>query len=360
MNILIVEHHPYDSPLRVGSHLIAAELLRRGHRVTWVSHPRSWLHRALGPLAPVRTEHPDGVVELVPRVPLPYLEMPGLRSEAWGSLWIHLAWRLDRLLADHGVRRVDLAWVSDFTMLPLLDRIQARHVVFRVFDHLDQFRWMPRSIFALLRRYRGKADLVVASSRSVQEKLAERGIDAVYVPNGAASWSRPPADEGPRDPRAVYIGSLESWFDLPTVELWARALPEVEFELHGPNRHGLDSRLENVHLRGTVEHGRIPDVLRTASFGLIPFRVNGLTVGVHPIKLYDYLAAGCPVLSCDLPEVNGDRYGIFKYRHPAEGIEILRRHLSRDFDRQTLRRYADDNRWTSRLTEVADRLGVAF
>jgi glycosyltransferase involved in cell wall biosynthesis len=360
MKILVLEHHPYDSALRVGSHLIVAELLRNGHEVVWISHARSWLHRALGPLAPLRREHADGVVELVPRVPLPYLEVPGLRSEAWGSLWINLGWRLDQLLAGAGVRRVDLAWVSDFTMLPLLDRIQADHVVFRVFDHLDQFRWMPRSIFELMRRYRRKADLVVSSSRSVQEKLAQRGIDSVYLPNGSARWSRSPTEERPRDARVVYIGALEQWFDLPAVELWATALPQVDFDLVGPNRRGLASRLPNVQFRGAVEHHRIPDLLQSARFGLIPFLVNGLTVGVHPIKMYDYLDAGCPVLSCDLPEVYDDHYGIFKYRSPLEGLEILRSNLFSEFDRQALRSQADENRWTARLSEVAGRLGMTF
>jgi hypothetical protein len=91
---------------------------------------------------------------------------------------------------------------------------------------------------------------------------------------------------------------------------------------------------------------------------LIPFHVNELTRGVHPIKLYDYLAAGCPVLSSDLPEVPGDWPGVFTYRDPTHGLEILRRHLCEEIDPAPLRERAAEHTWSRRLDEVFVRLGM--
>lgn len=358
MKAVLVEHHRYRGTIRVGSHHVARELLERGHEVIWISHPRSWLHRVLGRQPPASVRHQDGVVELTPRVPLPYVNLPVLRSFAWGRRWLQ-GRSVDRLLDEAGADECDLFWLSDFTMLPLLDRIEARHVVLRFFDHLDQFRWMPRSIYDLARHYQERADLVIASSRDLVSRLSEEGFEAEYVPNGAhiREGAGELARTVPPSNRVVYVGTIDSHFDGEAVERWAAALPEYRFEIAGPNLAQLTSSLPNLSFLGPVSYERLPEWIAGARFGLIPFKVNALTRGVHPLKLYDYLSLGCPVLSAALPEVTPDPRGVLVYRSAAEGLELLRAHLDRDFDRKTLQKLALVNSWTERLKPVFESLG---
>ena len=352
---VIADHHRYDSVIQVGSHHIAGEFLRRGWEVVWLPHPRTWFHRLKEALPPKIVEHADGVREVTLRSPAPYIGVPLLGSLAWGRRWLDWG-SCRRLLRRAGIEQVDLLWVSDFTVLPILDLLRAERVVLRFFDHIEEFRHMPRSIFALVRDYAERADLMVASSRSIQHRLREEGIVAEYLPNGADPQRlEPPLGEPwrPRDPaRVVYVGALAEWFDLEAVECWARGLPEVAFEVAGPNPRGLASSLPNVHFLGTVPYADVPQLLAGARFGMIPFHINPLTVGVHPLKLYDYLAAGCPVLSADLPEVAADSRGVFKYRNPEEGLAILRDSLNRTFDRKALRDIARSHSWPKRLEPI--------
>jgi len=350
---IIADHHRYDSVIRVGSHHIAADLLRRDWEVVWLPHPRSWLHGLKERLPPRVVDHEDGVREITLVSPAPYIGVPFLGSLAWGKRWLR-GKAPRRLLREVGLERVDLLWLSDFTVLSVLDHLSAERVVFRFFDHIDEFHFMPASIFALVREYLPRADLVVASSRHLQERLRGEGVEARYLPNGAD----PDRLEAPLErvagdtPKAVYVGALAEWFDLKTVEIWARALPAVRFELVGPNPLSLRSSLPNVHFPGPIPYGAIPQLLAGARVGIIPFQVTPLTLGVHPLKMYDYLAAGCPILCADLPEVAEDSRGVFKYRHPEEGLGCLRRILDGTFDPEALREIARANSWPKRLETI--------
>lgn len=243
-------------------------------------------------------------------------------------------------------------------MLPLLNLIRSPTVVFRFFDHLDQFERMPHSIFELVRAFSYKADLCLASSRDVQEKLCRKGLEALYLPNGTRSDAIPveSALNDCREPRAVYIGAIDHWFDFDAMEYWAARIPEVEFEVIGPNRIGYRSSLPNLSFLGPRPYEEAINHLLGAQFGLIPFKLDGLTSGVHPIKLYDYLGAGCEVISVDLPEVPDNQEGVFKYQRPEQAVAILQNRTDRVVNRIGLRRYAEQNTWRARLDSVCEIL----
>ena len=358
MRVLLAEHHRYRSAVRVGSHQIGRVLLESGHEVVWLSHPRSWLHRLRGPLPPRELQHPDGVREVILRAPLPYVRWPGLDSLSWGRWWLRATPAARRRLRSLVREGCDLWWVSDFTALGLLDEVRCGAVAFRFFDRLDQFSWMPRSIYALARRYRGRADTIVASSRAVQRHLAGEGLDADYLPNGAhiRPGSRALAARSDRENLVVYVGAVEEWFDLPAVEHWARALPTTEFVIAGPVSARLSPTAPNVRFAGPIPYEDVPDLLARARAGVIPFRRNELTDGIHPLKLYEYLAAGCPVVSVDLPEVREVPGAVWKYRTPAEGLAQLRRCLAYSPDRLQLHALAAESSWSRRLAPLLARL----
>lgn len=357
MRVLVLEHHGYGATVQVGSHQIAHELLRRGHEVTWLRHPRSLLHRALGPLPPRVVTHADGTREIALRALAPYVDLPVLGSAWWGRRWLAGA---KRQLARFGAEGpYDLLWMSDFTAVSLVPELPARWVVMRFFDHVEAYRWMPKSLFRLIAEVVGRSDLVIASSRDVQAALEARGIGCEYLPNGI-EVDRIPGEERvveDRPQRVIYVGAVAEWFDLPVVERWARGLPDVTFDIVGPNRLGLASELPNVRFLGPVRYDQVPELLLGARCGIIPFRIQRLTRGVHPLKLYEYLAAGCTVLSADLPEVHADGRAVFKYTDADEGLVMLQEVLERPVDRAALRRRVLDEGWDRRLDRVGELLG---
>ena len=120
--------------------------------------------------------------------------------------------------------------------------------------------------------------------------------DAVQVPQ---------AMRGMRAPVFGFFGMIADWIDLDLIAVLARRKPEWSFVLLGQQSTSIDvcADLPNVHLLGRVPFDALPGYCKAFDVGLIPFRLNRLTLNVNPIKLREYLAAGLPVVSTDLPEV---------------------------------------------------------
>ncbi|MDH3216515.1 MAG: glycosyltransferase [Candidatus Krumholzibacteria bacterium] len=157
------------------------------------------------------------------------------------------------------------------------------------------------------------ADAVFASSQALLTRVASiRGNrdDCSYLGNGVDfSHFETANDRGVHDkPRFGYIGALAPWLDFAAVDALARRHPEWEVVLVGPILQGVEDQvlkltsLPNVFHLAAVSYDRLPDILKQFSVGLIPFRCNQLTRGVNPNKLYEYLAAGLPVVSTRFSE----------------------------------------------------------
>lgn len=159
------------------------------------------------------------------------------------------------------------------------------------------------------------ADLVIVVS---QELLASKGggnpkfrllPNAV---NGMAYWERP-AQEAPGLaglPRPIlgYIGLVSVRLDLALVDALAAAHPEWTLALIGTvYRDGCSDLLDhlaarpNVHLLPPVPAQAVPDYVQAFDVGLAPYLVTRETIHASPLKIYEYLAAGLPVVAADVP-----------------------------------------------------------
>jgi len=155
------------------------------------------------------------------------------------------------------------------------------------------------------------SDLVTATSRVLQLKCSTAHRPCMYLPNAADFehfWDHGGGTSPLRSHRPVvgYIGALAEWFDVELVRAAAMAYSDWRFELVGLNSGanlGSISRLRNVRLLGERPYDDLPSLLRRFDVALIPFRLNALTRAANPVKFYEYLAAGKPVVSSCLPEL---------------------------------------------------------
>ena len=107
-----------------------------------------------------------------------------------------------------------------------------------------------------------------------------------------------------RSPVAGYVGALGPWFDADALARAARALPQWTFRLAGRVEDEAVralARLANVSLVGEIPYAIVPDFLSRVDVALVPFRDTALTRAVDAVKMYEYLAAGLPVVARDLP-----------------------------------------------------------
>lgn len=170
-----------------------------------------------------------------------------------------------------------------------------------------------------------RADLVLAVSRKLYDRLKGVNRNTHLIPNGvdsdyfgtATTYARNENDPlyDYRNQKTVgYVGGIHDWVDVDLMVETARLLPEMLFVLIGPALKSLKPKFAGV---GNIVYlGPRPysELIRHVSYfhaGIIPFKLNLLNESTNPIKLYEYLGAGLPVISTAMPEV---------VCHRAEGV----------------------------------------
>lgn len=205
------------------------------------------------------------------------------------------------------------------------------------------------------------ADVVTVTSAGLQ-RLAERIRPCTLIRNACdpdtfLSLGPPPA--GGR-PMVVYIGAISQWFDAALVLAIARAMPDFDIHLVGSPR-GCDvsklERMRNVRIAGEVGYRELPAHLARASVGIIPFRTNQLTRMTDPVKAYEYLAAGRPVVSSIPFETEGLPAPLVQ--RPAPTVDAWARSIrsalavaSDPAAAQAARAFAAAHSWTHRAAEL--------
>lgn len=149
---------------------------------------------------------------------------------------------------------------------------------------------------------------------AVSAELAGRISPRVrVVPNGVSPevWNSrhpaPPRIEALPRPRAIYTGTIDDRLDRALVELTARTVGS--FVLIGipgdPETIRWLRSVDNVHVFGSVGQRELAATVAACDVGVLPHRDGPCIRAMSPLKIYEYLAAGLPVVSVDFPPVHG-------------------------------------------------------
>ncbi|MDQ0269111.1 glycosyltransferase [Cytobacillus purgationiresistens] len=173
----------------------------------------------------------------------------------------------------------------------------------------------PKLVSAMEQELMEKAHVCFATARQLLEDRQEWASDFHLVQNGAEyeHFARVQTETllTPHDianiPKPIigFVGGVSDWIDLDLIAEAARKLADCSFVMIGPVDTSIDhfKSLKNVHFLGSKPYKNLPNYIQSFDACLIPFRMNKLTKSVNPIKMYEYLSAGKPVISTPLPEV---------------------------------------------------------
>jgi glycosyltransferase involved in cell wall biosynthesis len=325
------------------------------------------LRRALHPL---RTA--DGVHVLSPLV------LPLHSNEPVRRLNAELLTRYVRFGVDKLAMRDPLLWSFVPHAEVLVDALAPSQVLYYIDDdHAAKAGIDAASFLAAERRFATRADAILASAPELVARMQTLNSNVQYAPNVAdtklfASALAPgpidPAVAALPQPRIVFIGAiLAAKIDLELVAALARSRPAWSFAFVGPIGPGDPHtdvsalrELANVHLLGHRRYERLPDVLRGADAAIVPYLLDGEMRSVFPMKIYEYLAAGRPVISTPLDTL-ADVPDVLK-AVDAEGFAAqIQQALDTDTPaaRQGRSQRAQAHSWESRLDQIADVLAAA-
>ncbi len=183
----------------------------------------------------------------------------------------------------------------------------------------------------------------------VDHELFARALDPdIVIPADLAKLPKP---------RIGFYGTLREWVDFELIANIAKARPEWSIVLLGQQLSDVSAvaNLPNVHLLGARPHAELPAYCAGFDVGIIPYRTQERMAFVNPLKLREYLAAGLPVVSTPISEV--ERYpGLCQVARDASSfVGAIERVLRLDSRAARLARSAAmrDETWQSRVEVVA-------
>jgi glycosyltransferase involved in cell wall biosynthesis len=154
------------------------------------------------------------------------------------------------------------------------------------------------------------ADLVIASSERLLQSVEGRSKKTLLVRNGCDFEHFGAVSHLLRARHSSlligYYGAIAEWFDTALVAELARIRADWRFEMIGSTLGG-DVRcledLPNVRFLGERPYGLLPELIHGWDAFLIPFKRIPLTEATNPVKVYEMLAMGKPVVAVPLPEL---------------------------------------------------------
>jgi teichuronic acid biosynthesis glycosyltransferase TuaH len=156
-----------------------------------------------------------------------------------------------------------------------------------------------------------QADLVIVCSEALEESRRTACKRLLLLPNGVDSAhyaSIPIRSEKNRWEHPVfgYTGTIHAdRFDVELVAGVARSFPEGSIVLVGPN-HLTAAEMDklalhkNIHITGPVSYSQIPEVMSQFDVCIVPHVETKFTNSLNPLKLWEYLAAGKPIVSTNV------------------------------------------------------------
>jgi glycosyltransferase involved in cell wall biosynthesis len=257
----------------------------------------------------------------------------------------------------------------------LLEPLSPSRVLYYVTDdHAAKPGIDAASFRAAEDRFARRADVILASAPELVKRMRTLNDNVHYAPavtdarRFASALEPGPVDDAleslPR-PRVLFVGAiLAATIDIDLVVGLADLRPDWSFAFVGPVGQGdprtnIDALREkpNVHLLGSRPNERLPELLRGADATIIPYRVDHQMRSVFPMKTYEYLAAGRPVVSTPLQTLT-DLPDVILASTAEQFAQSLTEAIDNDTPQVRAERSAraQSHSWESRLEQIAGLL----
>jgi glycosyltransferase involved in cell wall biosynthesis len=255
-----------------------------------------------------------------------------------------------------GIPRAELIIVQHPKWASLARNLGGR-VIYDCMDDISAFTTEARNDDE--RQLMATADLVVVTSAALEREARKHAKNVVVIRNGCdyEHFAKTPRAGGPRKVIGYY-GAISDWFDVPLIAQLAKRRPEWDFLLIG-STYGANllplGELPNVTLPGEKPYAELPEWLGVMDVCIIPFQRIPLTVATNPVKVYEMLAAGKPVVSVPIPEVAA----LAPLVRLASDVREFEREIEAAFtdeDVEARRAFAREQTWEKRFEELRHAL----
>jgi hypothetical protein len=183
------------------------------------------------------------------------------------------------------------------------------------------------------------------------------GVDDAWFQLRAAQDPRPAELAGVDRPVVGFVGALYHWIDWALIDAVSAACPDLAFVFVGPHdARGLPAALAsraNVRFLGPRPYAHVPAYVQAFDASWVPFRTDAVGRAANPVKIYEYLALGKPVVSTAVADLAMFEGLVEHVDDVDQAVLALRAALAEGDARAGERRaFAARNSWRARVAEL--------
>lgn len=366
-DMLCFSHDWNGDPLSK-THLM--RLLARRNRVLWVN--------SIGYRAPSISRRDAGRVVKKALAALSPLQEPEphlfvlnpIAVPAHGKPWVR---SFNRWLLQHQVRSAmtnmgfqrPINWVFNPAAAVVAGTLNEDMLIYYCVDEYSAFHGVRAEALRVMEEdLLAKADLVITSAERLWRAkrqanpatfLVRHGVDWKHFRRALDPRTPVPADLASiRGPILGYFGLIGSdWVDQELIESVARRMPNVSFVMIGKITTDVTRlrAMPNIHLLGHRPYSSLPEYCRGFDAAFIPFPISDATLNANPLKAREYLAAGLPVISTAIPEV--EALGLCRIAADAASFAVhAAEALAQPGPQQSLSDAMRSESWEARLADI--------
>ncbi len=277
----------------------------------------------------------------------------------------------------HGFDAESILWCYSPSSADITEHIPHKKLVYDCVDRHSAYKghWNPAVVDAMERDLATASDMVFSTAMGLHETLSGYTPNAQMIPNGAAYeiFSRVqtekdtlPCPENMKNlshPVFGFVGMLQECIDYDLMEALAKARPDATIFCIGRTLPGVDlSRFQaykNVVINGLVPQKELPNYIAQFDVCLNVFRAGMLSKDVSPLKFYEYLATGKPIVSTREPlQVEDFADVVYIAQDTVEFLQMCDA-AAQEQDEEKLQKrmaYGAQCSWTERVHQMEDTL----
>lgn len=341
-----------------------ASMLAKYNRVVYVDPPVTMLGRMKTTYSSSFPDLPHG--NGLTTIRLPVLWPFGLKYSVFHTL--------NELRVAHSLLRwseknhfhPSILWTYLIDFPGVYDTFSNRVLIYDCVDDHSVYGGLRSKIFTrhLEERLLRNTDVCFCTSALLKERLSRSKPDVHLITNGVdlsffqnAESMIPEDMQGIPKPIFGYFGAIKSWFDVELIKRAAKQYSAYHFVLIGPYEEDARKQIgsiPNVHWLGKKEYAQAPSYINQFDVCMIPFLQNELTLSVSPLKFYEYMAMGKPVISIPMEQLLPYQDDCVLYKDADEFIRFLPGMLLENTEEKSDRRkkIAQMNDWEQKFATM--------
>lgn len=270
---------------------------------------------------------------------------------------------IDRLIGEYINNKSALTFVLHPIWWNVVDKFKDAKIVYDMMDLYSGFKEAKEELVKAEEDLVKKSKLVITTADNLYDYAKKLNENVEMVRNGCDFEKFNDIKKNGcldvLDDRPIigYFGAINDWFDVDALEYAVRENKDKYFVMIGSINTGKVRKLykyKNIYFLGEMKHDELGGYLAYFDVCTIPFVLNDLIKSTNPVKFYEYIASGKPVVSSKLLEL--ERYAEISCLYDSnEGFSKCIYHGLHSDEQEAINKrieVAKENSWEERVESL--------